>query len=262
MRNASAVTQAALPWSDRSVDALEPNQRRDIAGYWLQRAQAELKVARAFIELSAGLTETGVVPEVTELLRVSIQNEGEHSELCWRLACRYADADLPQPVMPDGIEFPRLPSAPANLRPTLHAIGLCCVNESIATVWLEHCLAHASAPLARAATRLHLGDEVLHARAGWAHLASSALSRARRRDISRWILPMLRANVNQWLDREAVGITVEAPAHGLPPWSDHENVVLGVVRGVILPGFAHVGLDAAEATRWIEQQWSDARSPR
>ena len=255
MRRFRAASQTSLPWDDPSVDSLDPIQRRDIAAYWQQRAQAELKVARAFHELSAGLTETGVVAEVTALLEVSIQNEHEHAELCWRLACRYADGEVPEPVIPTSIDFPRLPGARADLRPTLHAIGLCCVNESIATVWLEHCLSYTSAPLPRDATRLHLADEVVHARAGWAHLASSALSNAQRAEVSKWLLPMLRANVAQWLDRATVGLPAEVPAHGLPPWSDHASVVLGVVRGVILPGFAHVGLDAAEATRWVDEQF-------
>jgi hypothetical protein len=255
MRRGHAVSQTALPWDDPSVDSLEPSRRHDIAAYWQQRAQAELKVARAFSELSQGLVETGVVTEVVDLLQASIQNEHEHAELCWRLACRYAASEVPEPVMPAGIDFPRLPGATADLRPTLHAIGLCCVNESIATVWLEHCLSQTTAPLARAATHLHLSDEVLHARAGWAHLASAALSGRQRAELSRWLLPMLRANVGQWLDRATVGITVEMPAHGLPPWSQHANVVLGVVRGVILPGFAHVGLDASEATRWVNESF-------
>jgi hypothetical protein len=255
MRRSRPASQVVLPWNDPSVDALGPIERRDIAAYWQRRAQAELKVARAFCELSEGLADTGIVPEVVDLLRVSIQNEQEHSELCWRLACRYAASEVPQPVMPAGIDFPRLPSAAADLRPTLHAVGLCCINESIANVWLEHCLFHTTAPLARAATHLHLTDEVVHARAGWAHLASSALSKAQKAEISRWLLPMLRANVGQWLDRATVGIAVEIPAHGLPPWSEHANVVLGVVRGVILPGFAHVGLDASEATRWVDEQF-------
>jgi hypothetical protein len=253
MRRSRAVSSTSLPWDDPSVESLDPIQRRDIAAYWQQRAQAELKVARAFLELSAGLADTGVAPQVTELLDVSIHNEREHAELCWRLACRYAACEVPEPVMPEGIDFPRLPGARADLRPTLHAIGLCCINESIATVWLEHCLSYTSAPLPRAATRLHLADEVVHARAGWAHLASSVLSKAQRAEISRWLLPMLRANVGQWLDRATVGLRAEVPAHGLPPWSAHANVVLGVVRGVILPGFAHVGLDASEATRWVDE---------
>jgi hypothetical protein len=256
MRRGQAISQTVLPWDDPCIDLLGPLEREKIAAYWQQRARAELKVARAFCELSAGLTDTGVVPEVVELLGVSIQNEHEHAELCWRLARRYADRDLPQPVMPEGIDFPRLPGAPPHLRPTLHAVGLCCVNESIATVWLEHCLSSTTAPLARAATRLHLADEVLHARAGWAHLASSALSSVRRKEVSRWLLPMLRANVEQWLDRGTMGLTAEVPAHGLPPWSDHEKIVLDVVRGVILPGFAHVGLDASEATRWVDERWT------
>jgi hypothetical protein len=253
MRGARDVSHAPLPWDDPSVEALEPVRREEVAAYWTQRAQAELKVARAFYELSTGLLDTGVAPEVTELLRVSIENENEHAELCWRLGCRYAGRELPQPAAPQGIDFPRLPTAREELRPTLHAVGLCCINESLATVWLEHCLSYTTAPLPRAATRLHLTDEVVHARAGWAHLASSALSGAQRVEISKWLLPMLKANVEQWLDRATLGLPTELPEHGLPPWSAHAGVVLGVVRGVILPGFTHVGLDAREATRWVDE---------
>jgi hypothetical protein len=132
---------------------------------------------------------------------------------------------------------------------------LCCINESLATVWLEHCLSYTTAALPRAATRLHLTDEVVHARAGWAHLASSALSDAQRREISKWLLPMLKANVGQWLDRATLGLPTELPEHGLPPWSAHSAVVIGVVRGVILPGFTHVGLDARDAARWVDEQF-------
>jgi hypothetical protein len=244
-----------LPWDDPSVAALDPVQRERVAAYWSQRARAELKVARAFRELSTGLVDTGVAPEVTQLLCVSTENENEHAELCWKLACRYADHELAQPIEPEGIEFPRLPSARADLRPTLHAVGLCCINESIATAWLEHCLSYTTAALPRAATRLHLTDEVVHARAGWAHLASSALSGAQRAEISKWLLPLLKANVGQWLDRDALGLPTELPEHGLPPWSAHEGLVLGVVRGVILPGFAHVGLDARNAAGWVDEQF-------
>jgi hypothetical protein len=245
----------ALPWDDPSVEQLDRGQREQLAEYWQGRAHAELKVARAFTELSSGLTATGCVPEVLEMLDISIENEREHADLCWRLAARYAGREMVQPVAPAGIDFPRLPSAPAELRPTLHAIGLCCVNENIATVWLNHCLSHASAPLVRAATRRHVSDEVLHARVGWAHLASPRISRAAKVELGKWVLPLLRANVGQWLDTVTVGLTTEIPEHGLPPLAQHRELVLDVVRGIILPGFEHVGIDAAEAMRWVNQEF-------
>jgi hypothetical protein len=258
MHRPRRVNHAPLPWGDPSVDSLRSNERADVAIYWSQRAHAELKVARAFEELSAGLAETGVAPEVAELLRVSIDNENQHAELCWQLACRYAGREVPEPLHPERIDFPRLPSAREELRPTLHALGLCCINESIATVWLEHCLSFTTAALPRAATRLHLTDEVAHARAGWAHLASAALSEAQRREISNWLVPMLQANVAQWLDRSTLGLPTELPEHGLPPWSAHRDLVVGAVRGVILPGFAYVGLDTRGARRWVDEQFPDA----
>jgi hypothetical protein len=240
------VHRASLPWDDPSVDALDPPRRAHIAGYWAARAQAELNVARAFSELRLGLAETGAAAEVIELLQISIENEHDHADLCLRLACRYAAIDVAAPVMPSDTDFPRLPSVPAELRPTLHAIGLCCINESIATVWLEHAFAHASAPLVRAATRLHVSDEVLHARVGWAHLASSAVGSAAKKEISRWIVPLLRANVGQWLAIASSESTADLPGLGLPPAPEHRRLVLGVVENVILPGLARFGIEVAK----------------
>ena len=244
-----------LPWEDPSVDLLDPEKRAQVADYWGGRAHAELRVARAFTELLGGLAQVGAAAEVLGLLEISIENEREHSDLCWRLACRYAGREVPMPVMPDKVDIPRLLSAPCDLEPTLHAIGLCCINESIATVWLDHCLSYASAPLVRAATRLHISDEVLHARVGWAHLASAAISSAERQEIAKWILPLLRANVGQWLDTATVGLSAEVPEHGLPPPVQHQELVLGVVRDIILPGFAHTGIDASDAERWVHQHF-------
>jgi hypothetical protein len=241
---------ASLPWDDPTIELLDPMQRALVADYWNARAQAELNVGRAFTDLLAGLRATAGVPEVLHLLEVSIQNEHDHADLCRRLASRYAGKEAPVPLMPASVPFPRLTSAPVELRPTLHAIGLCCINESIATVWLGQCLAYGSAPLVRAATRIHVADEVSHARAGWAHLASLRISKTEKRELAKWILPLLRANVAQWLE---AGPTLDVPAHGLPPQAVHHDLVFSVVRGVILPGFAHVGLDVPEALAWASE---------
>jgi hypothetical protein len=244
-----------LPWDDPSIELLDATARAEVASYWAARAQAELNVARAFSDLSSGLEETGVVPEVTDMLETSIQNEHDHADICWRLANRYAGSEVPRPAVPAAVDFPRLPSVPAELRPTLHAMGLCCINESIATVWLEHGLKHASSPLIRAATRLHVADEVLHARVGWAHLASPALTTATRKELARWIVPLLQANVDQWLAVGTTEVMAEVPGHGLPPRSEHRGLVLGVVRDVVLPGFARVGLDARQADGWFYRRY-------
>jgi hypothetical protein len=250
---------AALPWDDPTIGLLDPMQRTLVADYWNARAQAELNVGRAFSDLLAGIRATAGAPLVLDLLEVSIQNELDHADLCRRLASRYAGKEAPVPVMPASVAFPRLTSAPVELRPTLHAIGLCCINESIATIWLGRCLAYASAPLVRAATRIHVADEVSHARAGWAHLASLRISKIGKKQLAKWVLPLLRANLAQWLE---AGLTLEVPAHGLPPQSVHRELVLSVVRDVVLPGFAHVGLDVPEAVAWARELPADFANPR
>jgi hypothetical protein len=139
----------------------------------------------------------------------------------------------------------------------LYAAGLCCINESIATVWLERCAARAIAPLPKAVNHLHLADELFHARVGWAHLASRAVTSAMRAEVGRWLVPLLESNVRQWLSPEVTGQTGGVPDHGLPSEAEHRDAVLGAVRNVVIPGFEHCGVDVRGAWRWFERLISD-----
>jgi hypothetical protein len=247
----SESDEATLPWRDESVERLGEILRLRVGHYWEGRAAAELHVASAFSQLAETLAETGADASVLQLLQRSIGNEHLHSRLCHRLAVRYLGRDIAEPRAPVA-ELPLFEQALPEARPALHAAGLCCINESIATVWLERCAARAVAPLPRAVNHLHLADEMFHARVGWAHLASRAVTPAVKREVGRWLVPLLKSNVGQWLSPELTRQTGGVPEHGLPSEAEHRDAVLGAVRNVVIPGFEHCGVDVRGAWRWFD----------
>jgi hypothetical protein len=250
--------EATLPWRDESVERLGDSLRAQVGHYWEGRATAELHVASAFSQLVATLAETGADASVLQLLGRSIENEHHHSRLCHRLATRYLGRDVAEPRAPVAA-LPLFEQAPPEARPALQAVGLCCINESIATVWLEHCAARAVAPLPRAVNHLHLADELFHARVGWAHLASRAVTPSVRAEVGRWLVPLLRSNVGQWLSPELTRQTGGVPDHGLPSEAEHRDAVLGAVCNVVIPGFEHCGVDVKGAWRWFEGELDMSR---
>jgi hypothetical protein len=50
------------------------------------------------------------------------------------------------------------------------------------------------------------------------------------------------------------------PAHGCPSGAAIEEAALGAIRDLVLPGFAHVGLEVAEAHEWLNQRVTEAMS--
>ena len=244
----------SLPWDDEQVDRLDPASRARVGSYWEGRADAELRVAAAFRRLSEQLRETGAEPSVMDLLEASIGNELYHSTLCEKLASRYLGAAI-APPLPSDTELPPLPGVDhPPTRTAIYAAGLCAINESVASVWLEHCFARATTPLIRAVNQLHLSDEIVHARLGWAHLASPSVTATMRKELSRWLVPLVRTNVGQWLHSETLrGAGV--PDHGIPDPAEQRSTVLGAFRNVVIPGFDHVGLDVAPVARWFRAEF-------
>lgn len=243
----------SLPWEDEHVDRLAVGSRRRVGDYWQGRAGAELRVAAAFADLGEKLRDTGTDPAILELLEASIANELYHAALCEKLATRYLGAPIPPPAA-GRVDLPPLPSVDSPMRTALYAAGLCAVNESIATVWLEHCFLRAATPLARAVNQVHLSDEVLHARIGWAHLASAWVTRDMRNELARWLVPLLKTNVDQWLTSATLqGFGV--PDHGIPDPAEQRAQVVGAVRNVVIPGFDYVGIDAGAALQWFKREF-------
>lgn len=238
--------------ADPSVDALDAATRARVAQHWLSRARSERRVGIAFAAMAPRLAANGADPRVVARLASSADEEARHAALCERLASRYAGApveaaplgDVPLPAFGFAGEDPALEDA-------VLVAGSCCVNETLATAWLGACLDASTTPLARAANRLHLAEEVGHAQLGWAHLASRAVGPRARRVLAELLPALLEANLPAWEAKDAHLPAEGVPGHGHPGDEAARHAIDDAVRDLVLPGFRHVGVDVRRGEAWL-----------
>jgi hypothetical protein len=170
-----------------------------------------------------------------------VGHEIEHGELCLALASRYAGGPVaPPPVEP--VFVPDFATTDPALRSTLWLVGLSCLNETIASVRLAAEIEDTTSPTVRRVLTAIAADETVHARAGWAHLASATVTPAIRSEVNRLLPSMVRASIDGVFAENAF-LEAGYPDHGLPSRSHTMSLVAAALRDVVLPGFAHVGLD-------------------
>ena len=157
-----SVTSRPLP-EDDSIGELSPLHRCMLADIWLGRAASERRVADSFVVVRDALVSLGAVDELVGLATRAIDDEMRHAELSRVVASRYAREPLAHPprLAP---AIPLHAGASERLCHVLHVTGQCAFNETIASTFLEAALVEATAPLARAALRELLSDEIDHAR--------------------------------------------------------------------------------------------------
>lgn len=228
-----------IPFDDASVDMLDASTRERLSQRWEERVRSELEVGLAFEDLAMRLRDVDAETTVIEMAREASAQERRHAELCHRLAERYGARTVSMPALER--VAPRFGYDDERLEVLFEIAGMCCVNESIAAVWLRRCAELAETPLARTVNQLHLREEVMHARLGWAHLASSAVDASMRRELAGRLDDVIAVNAAQWIAEEKhLGDGV--PAHGYPSLDDTRALVEHALRTVIRPGFAHVGV--------------------
>lgn len=233
---------------DREVEALPRAVRDELAAIWAERARSELGAGSGCAQVIVGLYAIGAAPEVLALATTAAHEEIEHARSCHRLAEHYAGRPVAMP-RPKKVGMPPHRGATDPLRATLHAVGLSCFNETIAAEFVARCLDACQARVVREATALHLRDEIGHARMGWAHLASGVLDRGDRQRIAAWMPRLTRANGQLWLERIAALPEAGVPGHGYPARAVLVEGVRVALREIVVPGLAHVGIDASGAAR-------------
>ena len=244
-----SVTSRPLP-DDASVGDLSPLQRITLADVWIGRAASERRVADSFVVVRDALASLGAADELVELATRAIDDEMRHAELSRDVASRYARARLEHPPRLV-LTIPLHPGASEDLRYVLHVVGQCAFNETIASTFLEAALVEATAPLARAALRELLSDEIDHARIGWALLGS--LDHEMRRQVERWLPGMAIANLRMWREtNRTYASDAKLAAHGAPRLEAVEHALLLAFRDLILPGFEHLGIATDTMRTWLE----------
>jgi hypothetical protein len=239
VRTARRDDLRAFSERDPALQALPDDSRSVLGAVWERRAASELRVGGAFATIARELLETGAEPAVLRLAARAVSDEVTHAEICRRLAAQLLDRDVEWPP-PAAVEVPAYAGTGAAHLPALHVVGMCCINETIATAFLEASLLRARTPLIRRALRALLRDEVDHARLGWAHLASHWVDGAARTEVQRWLAPMVRAQVEKCLRVPSPDGLAE---HGALGPDESRLAVLGAVRDLVVPGLARAGLD-------------------
>lgn len=234
------LTSRPLPKHDPEIEALTREQRAELAAVWLGRAASERRVADAFVVVRQALLDAGSPGPLVSLATRAVDDEYRHAELARVVAERFAGEPLEPPArLP--LAVPRHPGASPELLRTLHILGHCALNETFASAFLEATLTLTSAPLARAAVRELLADEVDHARIGWGHLAS--LNAGTRETLIPWLVPLVSGNLSMW--RSAPRPYPKDPAlhrHGAPPAELIERTLLNAIEELVIPGFEYFGL--------------------
>ncbi|MEQ8890502.1 MAG: diiron oxygenase, partial [Sandaracinaceae bacterium] len=187
-------------------------------------------------------------PGLVALAARAVDDEHRHAALCEELAGRYAGRVVgPHASLPHQRPVHREAASP-ELRAALFVVGQCALNETFASAYLDAARREAKTPLARAALRALLEDEVDHARIGWAYL--STLTPALRAALSDWLVPLVVCNLREWRRLELPDGDALA-AHGVPPKEVAVEALDAAARDLLVPAFRHVGLDTRALERWV-----------
>jgi hypothetical protein len=244
------LTRRPLPEGDPSLDALDATARRDVTASWLARSATERCVGDSFAVIHAALKTLGAERDLVVLAERAIDDEMRHAELCRAMASRYAGRELEPPAeLP--LRVPKHEGASPELTHRLHVVGQCCMNETLASAFLEASVATTSGQLARAALRELLSDEIDHARLGWAYLAS--LGERDRGEIGPWLFGMMRANLAIWRNSpRGYAATEAAAAQGVPRAEVIEDALRTAIGELIVPGLDQLGLPTQKIRAWLD----------
>ena len=239
-----------------SVAHVPAEQRAVLAALWQSRATSESTVRVVFDQLVTELGAAGAHADVIALARHAADDEDRHAKICEDLATAYrgAAAELrPEPTarLPEYSKDPKIKAA-------LHAINLCCISESLACAFVESCIAACEDAELRDIHKRHLADEVKHARVGWAHVAS--LSAELKAAVAPFLVEILKAQLEGWESRVATLPEQGVPGHGYPSRDAIVDILHGAIAEIVLPGFAHVGIDASAAAAWFDSHVAARRA--
>lgn len=249
-RAASFLQDAPLV-EDTAIRTLSQSSRLQLGELWRRRAENELGTSAVFTQLHAELRSFGAPQEVLALSARAVDDEAFHSELCRLTAELYLGAPVTLAAVAEP-QPPKFPVCSPRVQQALFAALHSAVNETIAVTYLSACLAEARSDVARRVLKELLGDEVRHARIGWAILASPQLSSQDREALAGFMPALLDICVGTWLADNQTEYPAELPTgHGCITHSSIARAVDAALDDVILPGLRHVGVDARAAQRWV-----------
>ena len=234
---------------DAAIDALPGDVRANLGAIWEMRAGMELHVGAGFAVITRELIETGADPAVLRICARAIDDEVSHAAICLALAERHDGREHSFPA-PEPLHVPSHDDARGALLATLHLTAMACLNETIASVRLAAALRDCTSPVVARGLKTILRDEIEHARAGWAHLASAQVSLAHKREVAARLPAIIAASVAGLLDENRALPADGFRTLGLPSVEETRAVALAAIDDVVLPGFEAVGVATDLARAW------------
>jgi len=222
--------------------------RAVLAQIWRDRCRAEASVGNVFEQLVEELASVGAPASVIELAERAAGDEERHARVCAELAAAYATEPLE--LHPERrVRLIDAEHDDARVRVALHVVHVCCVSETIACAFVEACLGACDGPALAEVHRRHLGDEIRHARVGWAYLAT--LPEDVRAELAPRLPEILEKQLGSWLGRISELPENGVMGHAYPPRSVLVEAVHGALDDMVLPGFDHVGVPTEPARTWL-----------
>ncbi len=241
VRNSSYVTSSD---DDEYLRAQPADIKSQVADIWAMRAGLELAVSAGYSVIIRELFETGVDRAVLELCSTAVRDEVGHAQLCLDLAERIDGVRRPWPA-PASLHVPSYSGvSPGPLQTALHLVAMSCLNETIACTRLLEAMQLTQSTTAKRALRMILTDEVQHARAGWAHLASHHVTDDMKRAIAPRIPELIDASMKSLIDENSSIPTEEFSAWGLPSVDVARAHAEKAIQEVVMPGLEHLGVTA------------------
>jgi hypothetical protein len=235
---------------DPALTTLGKEVRSAVALGWRRRARNELSTSTVFADLTRSLVGIAAPHALVLQAAGAVADEVRHAEICFHVARAYWP-DCPAPdASPVVAALRTAPGDGAALATVLYVVLQSCLNEGVAAAYLQRCLTEATSPLARAAVRDILEDEVHHARLGWSLLASSAMRPEWRSGVAEALPTLLERVADAWTAADEPDVPAAPVGHGTIPTRDMAGVVRGAYEDLILPGFDRVGVDSRRARAW------------
>jgi hypothetical protein len=223
-----------------AVEALSPEQRERLRGYWVDRASGELTTALTFQFMLKDLIAEGAPPQLLGLAKHAIADERRHVEWCL-LWADMVDGSTPAQAELAGTEPLSFDGASEHDNRLLRTVFGCCFSETVAT----HVLlaSHKLITLAsvRRLNQQHLKEEVGHARLGWALLGWSGLGERDRGMIRSYVPEMTRITRMVWQTTRRDG-DERLEQLGFLSSRIVDGACEDAIDTVVLPGLDHLGI--------------------
>lgn len=227
--------------------------RSRVAATWAFRTRAEIEAAARFARLATELAEVHATPVVVRGAAEASADELRHRDLCARLAARWGQPNALNHVAPQ-TRIGRSDMAPRD-RLLWEMVAVCCISETMNTSLMTRCMEVVKDPEIRATLHELLGDEVRHARLGWAHLAAER-AEGRGQFLCDVLPLLLEASVEPGFleGTEPVPWSDALYDYGELPWVELVQIYRDTLNLVVFPGLDALGVDPTKGRAWLEER--------